>query len=71
MNESIATILLILLGVYLLIGVIFYFPFIKKGVHKIDDGVKAAPLFMKILIFPGTVALWPILFKKVRKGEPS
>lgn len=71
MNESIATILLGLLGVYLLIGMIFYFPFIRKGVHKIDDGVKAAPLFMKILIFPGTVALWPILLRKVRKGEPS
>lgn len=71
MNESIATILLILLGIYLLIGIVFYFPFIKKGVHKIDDGVKAAPVFMKILIFPGTVALWPILMKKVKKGEPS
>lgn len=71
MNESIATILLTLLGVYLLIGIIFYFPFIKKGVHKIDDGVKAAPLSMKILIFPGTVALWPLLLKKVKKGEPS
>jgi len=71
MNESIATILLVALGVYILIGIIFYFPFIRKGVHTIDDGVKAAPLFMKILIFPGTVALWPILLKKIRKGEPS
>ncbi len=68
MIETIVSILLITAGVYLLIGIIFYFPFIRKGVHTFDDGVKAAPLFMKILIFPGTVALWPILLKKWRKG---
>ncbi len=71
MLEILATIFLILLGVYVLIGIVFYFPFIKTGVHKIDDGVKDAPRFMKILIFPGTVALWPVLLKKVKKGELS
>lgn len=71
MLDVIVTILLGALGIYLLIGIVFYFPFIKRGVHKIDGGVKDAPLFMKVLIFPGTVALWPILLKKVRKGEPS
>ncbi|OEK01943.1 hypothetical protein BFP97_10625 [Roseivirga sp. 4D4] len=71
MIEVIATILLIALGIYILIGIVFYFPFIKNGVRKIDEGVKDAPRFMKILIFPGTVALWPILLKKVKKGELS
>ncbi|MBO3700282.1 hypothetical protein [Roseivirga sp. E12] len=71
MLEIIATILLLLLALYVLIGIVFYFPFIKKGVHKIDEGVKDAPKFMKVLIFPGTVALWPILLKKVKKGELS
>lgn len=74
MIETIVTIFLLLLGVYVLIGIIFYFPFIKKGVHKIDDGVKDAPLFMKVLIFPGAVVLWPVLVKKVKKvkkGEAS
>lgn len=71
MLETIATIFLLLLALYVLIGIVFYFPFIKKGVHKIDEGVKDAPKFMKVLIFPGTVALWPILLKKVKKGELS
>ena len=71
MNELVATIFLLALGLYLLIGIVFYFPFIRSGVHKIDDGVRSAPLFMKILIFPGTVALWPILLKKVKKREKS
>ncbi len=71
MLETIATIFLLLLALYVLIGIVFYFPFIKKGVHKIDEGVKDAPKFMKVLIFPGTVALWPILLKKMKKGELS
>ena len=68
MTETIVSIALLAAGVYVLIGIVFYFPFIRKGVHTFDDGVKSAPLFMKILIFPGTVALWPILLKKWRKG---
>lgn len=71
MIETVVTILLLLIAVYILIGIIFYFPFVKKGVHKIDDGVKDAPKFMKVLIFPGTVALWPILLKKVKNEDPS
>lgn len=71
MTETIVSILLMAAGVYLLIGIVFYFPFIKKGVHTFDGGVKEAPVFMKILIFPGTVALWPILLKKWRKGADT
>lgn len=71
MIDTVATILLLLVGLYILIGIIFYFPFIRKGVHTIDGGVKGASTFMKVLIFPGIIALWPILLKKVKKGEPS
>lgn len=68
MIETVVSVLLIAIGIYLLIGIVFYFPFISKGVHTFDDGVRSAPVFMKILIFPGTVALWPILLKKWMKG---
>ena len=71
MIDTVATILLLLVGGYLLIGIIFYFPFIRKGIHNIAGGVKGASTFMKVLIFPGTIALWPFLLKKVKKGEPS
>ncbi|OEK06253.1 hypothetical protein [Roseivirga misakiensis] len=71
MTETVATIFLIALAIYVLLGLFFYAFFIKSGVHKIDSGVKEAPIFMKVLILPGTVALWPILLKKIRKGEAS
>ena len=69
MAVQIVSILLILAGLYLLIGIVFYFPFMRTGVHLIDDGVKKAPRFFKILIFPGVVALWPILLKKWNKAK--
>uniref|UniRef100_UPI004048C19A hypothetical protein n=1 Tax=Roseivirga sp. TaxID=1964215 RepID=UPI004048C19A len=48
---------------------IFCFVFFKKGIQSIDEGMKEAPIFMKILIFPGTVALWPVLLAKWRKTK--
>ncbi len=69
MIEQIVTIAFIGTGIYLLIGVIFYFPFMKRGVHLIDQGVKGAPKFFKVLIFPGIVALWPLFYKKWRAAK--
>ena len=51
-----------------MVGLFFYIPFIRKGVHTFDDGVASAPLFMKVLIFPGVLALWPLLLSKWRKA---
>ena len=64
MTETIVTIWLSAIGFYLFIGVIFYFFFMKKGIHQIDEGAKETPLFFKALVFPGIVALWPALLKK-------
>lgn len=67
MVELIISTVLILVGIYLLIGLFFCFAFFGKGIQSIDEGAKEAPIFMKILIFPGTVALWPVLLAKWRK----
>uniref|UniRef100_UPI004048E5D7 hypothetical protein n=1 Tax=Roseivirga sp. TaxID=1964215 RepID=UPI004048E5D7 len=69
MVELIISTVLILVGIYLLIGLFFCFVFFKKGIQSIDEGMKEAPIFMKILIFPGTVALWPVLLAKWRKTK--
>lgn len=71
MTETIVSVVLMAAGLYLLIGLVFYIPFIRKGVHTFDEGVASAPFFMKVLIFPGTVALWPLLLRKWRKAVKS
>ncbi len=50
-----------LVGVYLGIGVVFAFPFLLKGIGRIDPVAAKGTVGFKILIFPGVIALWPLL----------
>lgn len=72
MAAQIATWMLLALAVYLAIGVLFAVPFLLKGVQQIDAAAKEGTKGFRVLIFPGVVALWPLLWKRWRggSGEP-
>lgn len=59
-----ASIILTLAMGYLLLGAIFYIPFILKGIKKIDHGAVGAPLSFRLLILPGVMVFWPLLLSK-------
>ena len=62
--ENFIRILLVLVGIYLVMGIIAYFPLLKKGIPTFDDSMHETPLFFKILVFPGVVVFWlPLLLK--------
>jgi uncharacterized membrane protein len=62
--EITVKIILIFTAIYLIIGILIYFPLIKKGIITFDESMHETPLFFKILIFPGVVALWlPLVLK--------
>ena len=65
--ETIVSLILSIMGIYLLIGVIAYFPLLRKGIPSFDDSMHETPFLFKILIFPGVVALWLPLLLKWRK----
>jgi hypothetical protein len=69
MTEILVKTGLMVISLYLISGLLFALPFLVKGVHSLDEGVKKSSVFMKILIFPGTVALWPLLLSKWRKTK--
>ena len=58
----------ILSGVYLACGVVFAIPFVLVGVKKIDPHAAHGSWGFRILIFPGTVALWPLLMRRWLSG---
>ena len=60
----IAGILLIIVGIYLLLGLIFAIPFVIKGAQKIDHGADGGSIGFRIIIIPGTMIFWPFLLKK-------
>lgn len=61
--------LLITLGAYLAAGLLFAVPFVRSGVGRIDPVAKEAGWRFRVLILPGTIALWPLLMMRLRRGH--
>lgn len=53
--------LLILIGVYVLVGVGVAVWFVGWGAARRDPGAERAPLRVRVLFGPGAVAVWPVL----------
>lgn len=51
---------------YLLAGVVFAILFLRKGIGKVDVSAHGSGFGFRLIIFPGTVALWPVLLNKWR-----
>jgi hypothetical protein len=64
----IASTFLILLGIYLACGFVFAVPFVLLGVKKIDPHATRGSWGFRLLIIPGTMALWPLLLRRWVKG---
>jgi hypothetical protein len=66
--ELIISLILSIVGIYLVIGFIFSIIFIWKGLEKVDDGIHGSPWLVKALIFPGMIIFWVIFANKWRKA---
>lgn len=62
-------ILLIIVAIYLALGVLFVFPFLMKGLNKIDEGAHGSTIGFKIIIIPGVIVFWPVLLSKWMKSN--
>ena len=71
MSVTVATWLVGLVGVYLAVGIVFAVPFLVKGVGKIDPVAAAGTVGFKLIIFPGVVALWPLLARRWLTGTTT
>lgn len=52
-------------------GFAFAIAFVFYGVERIDSAAKGSSLMFRLLIFPGAVALWPLLLKRWWSGQGS
>jgi hypothetical protein len=60
----IASWFLLLPAIYLLCGLVFAIPFVLVGVGKIDPHARDGSWGFRLLIFPGTIMLWPLLARR-------
>jgi len=59
-----ASAILLSFQIYLGLGVLFALPFLALGVQRLDPAADGAWTF-RALVFPGCVALWPVLAVKL------
>lgn len=64
MSNLPAVFLLWLPGIYLGAGFIFAIFFVLKGVSAMDEGAAGAGWGFRLIILPGSILLWPYLFRK-------
>lgn len=64
----IAAVFLILLGLYLACGLVFAIPFALFGAKQIDPHAAHGSWGFRVLIVPGTMALWPLLLQRWASG---
>ncbi|HKD04621.1 MAG TPA: hypothetical protein VKB79_01855 [Bryobacteraceae bacterium] len=50
-----------LLTAYGALGVLFAVAFVTKGISRVDPAAKGSGTGFRLIVFPGTVALWPLL----------
>jgi hypothetical protein len=64
MSLTFAHWIVVVFEVYLLAGVLFAVPFVSRGVGKLDPRASGAGAGFRVLIFPGVVALWPLVLHR-------
>jgi hypothetical protein len=69
--EATVSILFLLLGIYLIAGLLFAIVFLLKGIEKADESAHGATPGFKIIIIPGVIALWPLLLNKWKRKPPN
>jgi hypothetical protein len=64
------TLLLVLLG-YACCGLLVGVPFVLRGVERVDPAARGTSLAFRLLLLPGTVALWPLMAAKWRRAAKA
>jgi len=74
MVEAISILFVYLLYVYTALGAVFALAFVTVGVKRIDSQAIGSSVGFRFLIFPGSVAFWPLLLRRWisrKKGPPQ
>jgi len=68
---EIAEVIVATFEAYVVAGVIFALLFLPRAVVRMDPRVAGSPRTLRLLILPGTVALWPLLAWRWITRAPS
>lgn len=66
MPEAIARTLLAVLGIHAMAGLVFAATFLPRRIERVDPSASGSGWAFRLLILPGVVALWPLLWARTR-----
>jgi hypothetical protein len=69
MATQAAQVILAVVGAYIGAGLLFGAVFITRSVHRMDHAARGAPWTFRLLILPGVVALWPVLWRRIAQSR--
>jgi len=64
-----AMILLVIAGVYLLVGAVFACWFVFRALDRFDSAAHGAGIAFRLILLPGAIALWPCLLVAMKQQE--
>lgn len=59
-----AELIVAVVAIYLVVGLVFGLLFVSVGVARFDPAARGTSPAFRVLILPGSVALWPLLAAK-------
>ena len=72
---AVAELIVRVVSAYLACGLLFGLAFVTAGVGRVDPAARGTSAGFRLLILPGTAALWPLLaarwLRSTRSGENS
>lgn len=63
--------LLAAIGLYLACGTLFALVFVTRGVGTVDTAAHGSSIAFRLLILPGSAALWPFLLMQWVRGKKN
>ena len=54
---------------YTAVGAVFAVAFVTAGVQRVDPDAKGSGMVFRLLILPGSAALWPLLLRRWIRGD--
>jgi uncharacterized membrane protein YdfJ with MMPL/SSD domain len=68
-NEQVARAIVTAAGAYVAAGLLFAAAFVTRGVSRVDPVARGSGVGFRLIIVPGVVALWPLLFVRWAVGS--
>ncbi|TXN36866.1 hypothetical protein FVB32_00850 [Flagellimonas hymeniacidonis] len=69
--ETVITAFLTILALYFGVGLLFGLYFMLLGASKIDSIMRDSKKKVRLLLFPGVVATWPFLLRRLFKSQTA